>query len=171
LQGFRSSAADGRDQEYAGICADMRRFGNFGAEVPETAKAGLICLKGVDHRPLRGGLGARSPRGRGAEEPCPTAAVLTGQNQEGDPSEANGIVALTGEAAAAGSRRGVRCGAESEWARVADRIQVRTTSPARELATAPGRPSEGVRQAAQRRAYAYVRHVLIVQSGDMHCRG
>lgn len=101
----------------------------------------------------------------------PPLRSLPGQNREGDPSEANGMVAFTGEAAAAGSRRGVRCGAESEWARVADRIQVKTTSPARELATAPGRPSEGVRQAAQRRACAYVRRVLIVQSGDMHCRG
>ena len=36
LQEFRSGAAGGRDQQYARICADMQRFGNFGAEVPET---------------------------------------------------------------------------------------------------------------------------------------
>jgi hypothetical protein len=46
LQGFRSGVADDRDQQYARICADMQRFGNFGAEVPEIAKAGFIRLKG-----------------------------------------------------------------------------------------------------------------------------
>lgn len=34
------------NQEYARICTDMRRFGNFDSEVPETAKVGSICLKG-----------------------------------------------------------------------------------------------------------------------------
>jgi hypothetical protein len=36
-RGFRSGAADGRDQQYARVCADMQRFGNFRPEVPETA--------------------------------------------------------------------------------------------------------------------------------------
>jgi len=43
LQGFRSGTADGRDQQYARICADMQRFGNFGAEVPEIAEGGSIA--------------------------------------------------------------------------------------------------------------------------------
>jgi hypothetical protein len=43
LQGFRSGAADGRDLEYAGMCADMQRFGNFGAEVPEIGEGGSIA--------------------------------------------------------------------------------------------------------------------------------
>jgi hypothetical protein len=47
LQGFRSGAADGRDQQYARICTDMQRFGNFGAEVPETRGAGLISTRGA----------------------------------------------------------------------------------------------------------------------------
>jgi hypothetical protein len=36
LQGFRASAADRPDLKYVAICADMQRFGNFGAEVPES---------------------------------------------------------------------------------------------------------------------------------------
>lgn len=32
-------------RKYARICADMQRFGNFGAEVPEIVEAGLIPLK------------------------------------------------------------------------------------------------------------------------------
>jgi hypothetical protein len=42
LQGFRNGAAEGPDQEYARICADMQRFGNFGAEVPEIMEGGFI---------------------------------------------------------------------------------------------------------------------------------
>lgn len=42
VQGFRSGAADGSDLEYARMCGDVRRFGNFGAEVPEIAEAGSI---------------------------------------------------------------------------------------------------------------------------------
>jgi hypothetical protein len=42
LQEFRCGSADRRDQQYARICADMQRFGNFGAEVPETRGAGSI---------------------------------------------------------------------------------------------------------------------------------
>lgn len=41
LQGFRSGAADGRDQQYARICPDMQRFGNFWREVPKTAEDGF----------------------------------------------------------------------------------------------------------------------------------
>jgi hypothetical protein len=43
LQGFRRAATDGYDQQYARMCADMRRFGNFGAEVPEFGKGGSIA--------------------------------------------------------------------------------------------------------------------------------
>jgi hypothetical protein len=42
LQGFRSGAANGRDRQYARIGADLRRFGNFGAEVPEIRHDGFI---------------------------------------------------------------------------------------------------------------------------------
>ncbi len=124
LQGFRRGAADGRDQQ---IRTDMRRY----AAIWELQRRGarnrgdrFDSPQGVDHRPLRGSIGLALPGAR-RWRTMPTAAVLAGQNQEGDPSEANGIVAFTGEAAAAGSRRGVRYGAESEWARVADRIQVK----------------------------------------------
>jgi hypothetical protein len=46
LQELRSNAADGRDQRYAWIYADMQRFGNFGAEVPEITEDGLITQQG-----------------------------------------------------------------------------------------------------------------------------
>jgi hypothetical protein len=45
LQGFRNGAMEGPDYEYATICADMPRFGNFGAEVPEIGKGGLIDVE------------------------------------------------------------------------------------------------------------------------------
>jgi hypothetical protein len=45
-QGFCSEAGSGCDLEYARICADMQRFGNFGAEVPEIDGLGLISAQG-----------------------------------------------------------------------------------------------------------------------------
>ncbi|HSR93420.1 MAG TPA: hypothetical protein VLK56_01015 [Solirubrobacterales bacterium] len=42
LQGFRNGAVESPDQQYARICADTQRVGNFGAEVPEIRDGGLI---------------------------------------------------------------------------------------------------------------------------------
>jgi hypothetical protein len=42
LQGFRGGATDGPDKQYAQMCADMQRFGNFGTEVPEIRNGGSI---------------------------------------------------------------------------------------------------------------------------------
>jgi hypothetical protein len=42
---FVAARQTARGQQYAWMCADMQRFGNFGAEVPGTAWGGLICLK------------------------------------------------------------------------------------------------------------------------------
>jgi len=69
----------------------MKRFGNFGAEVPEIAETGLIRLKGSITGPLREASGSLA-LGAALKHHATTAAV-TGQNREGDPSEANGIVA------------------------------------------------------------------------------
>jgi hypothetical protein len=41
-RGFVAARQTARDQQYAWICADMQRFGNFGAEVPETRGGGSI---------------------------------------------------------------------------------------------------------------------------------
>jgi len=45
LQGFCGGAVDGHDLEYARMCGDMQRFGNFGAEVPEIDGLGLISAQ------------------------------------------------------------------------------------------------------------------------------
>jgi hypothetical protein len=45
-RGFAAARQTARDQQCAWMCADMQRFGNFGAEVPEIARAGFIRLKG-----------------------------------------------------------------------------------------------------------------------------
>jgi hypothetical protein len=45
LQELRIAGRNGADQQYARICADMQRFGNFGAEVPEIDGLGLISAR------------------------------------------------------------------------------------------------------------------------------
>jgi hypothetical protein len=43
-RGFVAARRRPLDQGYAWICADMHRFGNFAAEVPEIQGGGLIPL-------------------------------------------------------------------------------------------------------------------------------
>jgi hypothetical protein len=39
LQGFHGGVADGRDLQCAPMCADMQRFGDFGAKCPKSEAA------------------------------------------------------------------------------------------------------------------------------------